>query len=226
MPKEQVTAAQPHNVERLREEINAKNFIKSKIVQIQKLGLQPENQITALQTMINDSELSEQEQKTFQTDEAHKIINKAREFIKKLEPGAMVTVEWRRQPIFIVRRTKESLQLLKQIPQKVLKDPESQNLNQQPEYATNEVRSSNPEYLVIKGVCTHLGCAPKFRPELAAADLGSDWVGGFFCPCHGSKFDLAGRVYAGAPAGANLPVPPHRFDGDVVVVGEDPEVAS
>jgi len=146
--------------------------------------------------------------------------------IKKLEPGAMVTFEWRRQPIFIVRRTEESLALLKKIPKSNLKDPDSEDLAQQPEYARNETRASNPEYLVIKGVCTHLGCAPKYRPELKSEGLGDDWVGGFFCPCHGSKFDLAGRVYRGAPAGANLPVPPHRFEGDALIIGEDQEAAS
>ena len=146
--------------------------------------------------------------------------------IKKLELGAMVTVEWRRQPIFIFLRTEESLALLKKIPKGDLKDPESENLAQQPEYARNETRASNPEFLVIKGVCTHLGCAPKYRPELKSEGLGDDWVGGFFCPCHGSKFDLAGRVYSGAPAGANLPVPPHRFEGDALIIGEDQEAAS
>ncbi len=139
----------------------------------------------------------------------------------KIEPGAMVTVEWRRQPIYIVRRTQEALDLLKAIPKSDLKDADSENLAQQPEYARNETRASDPEFLVLKAVCTHLGCAPKYRPEVAPADLGKNWVGGFFCPCHGSRFDLAGRVYAGAPAGANLPVPPHRVDGDVIVIGED-----
>jgi ubiquinol-cytochrome c reductase iron-sulfur subunit len=143
------------------------------------------------------------------------IFNKS-----KIEPGAMVTVEWRRQPIYVVRRTQESLDLLKTIPKSDLKDADSENLAQQPEYARNETRASDPEFLVLKAVCTHLGCAPKYRPELGG-DLGADWMGGFFCPCHGSRFDLAGRVYAGAPAGANLPIPPHRFDGDVLVIGED-----
>ncbi len=146
--------------------------------------------------------------------------------ISKLEPGAMVTVEWRRQPIYIVRRTDEALDLLKKIPKNDLKDADSENLDQQPDYARNDTRASNPEYLILKGVCTHLGCAPKFRPEVAPADLGNEWVGGFFCACHGSRFDLAGRVYSGAPAGANLPVPPHRFEGDAVIIGEDPEAAS
>lgn len=144
----------------------------------------------------------------------------------KLEPGAMFTVEWRRQPIYVVRRTPESLDLLKQIPKSDLKDPDSANLEQQPDYARNEIRASNPEILVVLGVCTHLGCAPKYRPELASEGLGDDWVGGFFCPCHGSKFDLAGRVYADAPAGANLPVPPYRFEGNALIIGEDQEAAS
>ena len=148
-----------------------------------------------------------------------------RQNISKIEPGAMVTVEWRRQPVYVVRRSEEMLKLLDSIPAPELKDPNSDNTGQQPDWAKNDYRSSNPEYLVIKAVCTHLGCAPKFRPELAAADLGADWVGGFFCPCHGSRFDLAGRVMSGSPAGSNLEVPPYRYEGDVLIVGEDQESA-
>ena len=147
-----------------------------------------------------------------------------RQNISKLEPGGMVTVEWRRQPVYVVRRTQKTLELIDEIPPSDLKDPNSE-ADQQPAWAQNEYRSSNPEYLVIKAVCTHLGCAPKYRPELAPEDLGEDWVGGFFCPCHGSRFDLAGRVLAGSPAGANLVVPIYRFEGDVLVIGEDQESA-
>jgi ubiquinol-cytochrome c reductase iron-sulfur subunit len=104
-------------------------------------------------------------------------------------------------------------------------DPNSER-PQQPEYAKNEVRSLKPEYLIVTGLCTHLGCAPKYRPELAPSDLGSDWLGGFFCPCHGSKFDLAGRVFKGVPAPSNLEVPPHSYESnDVIVIGVDQETA-
>ena len=138
--------------------------------------------------------------------------------ISKMEPGSMVTLEWRRQPIYVVRRTPESLDLLKTIPNEDLKDADSL-LSDQPSYAQNVERSSDPEFLVLKAVCTHLGCAPKYHPK--PGDLDADWKGGFFCPCHGSKFDLAGRVYSGAPAGANLPIPPYMIDGGVITVGED-----
>ena len=139
----------------------------------------------------------------------------------KMEPGALAVVEWRREPIYVVRRTKEALGLLEAITGDKLKDAASDNIEQQPEYAKNTHRSKNPEYLVIKAVCTHLGCAPKYRPEVKSEGLGEDWVGGFFCPCHGSKFDLAGRVFAGSPAGSNLKVPPYKFDGNAIIVGED-----
>ncbi len=144
--------------------------------------------------------------------------------ISKLEQGAMIVVEWRGKPVYVVRRTDEQLQSLSQLNDK-LADPESVR-PQQPAYIGGESRALNPEYLVVIGLCTHLGCAPKHRPELGAADLGADWLGGFFCPCHGSKFDLAGRVYKGVPAPANLEVPPYRYEGDsVLVVGEDAEAA-
>ena len=143
--------------------------------------------------------------------------------ISKIEPGAMVVEEWRREPIFIVRRTPESLGLLKEVPGDELKDPNSDVLEQQPDYARNDVRSRSPEILVLKGVCTHLGCAPKLYSAQDSYEPG--WPGGFFCPCHGSKFDLAGRVYSSAPAGKNLPVPPHQFDGDMLTVGIDEESA-
>lgn len=144
--------------------------------------------------------------------------------VSKLEPGAMVVVEWRGKPVYVVRRTAEQLANLAAVTGK-LADPDSQR-PQQPAYIGGEARAVNPEYLVVVGLCTHLGCAPKHRPELGAADLGSDWLGGFFCPCHGSKFDLSGRVYKGVPAPSNLLVPPYRFDSDsVIVIGEDSEVA-
>jgi ubiquinol-cytochrome c reductase iron-sulfur subunit len=129
--------------------------------------------------------------------------------ISKVEPGAMVRVEWRGRVIMIVHRTDEMLNRLADL-EDVLADPTSIN-SEQPTYASNEYRSVRPEILVVEGVCTHLGCAPTPRFEVAAADLGADWLGGFFCPCHGSKFDLAGRVYSGVPAPTNLRIPPHTF---------------
>lgn len=143
--------------------------------------------------------------------------------ISKIEPGAMVTVEWRGKPVFIVRRTQAALDSLKKVEdQGVLLDASS-NEPQQPEYAKNAERAINKEFAILLGVCTHLGCAPSFRPDVGAADLGGDkWQGGFFCPCHGSKYDLAGRVYVAVPAPLNLEVPPHRYESEfVVVIGED-----
>ncbi len=140
--------------------------------------------------------------------------------VSRLEPGAMVRVEWRGRVIFIVRRTEAMLSKLNE-PNQELKDPNSEVVEQQPEYAVNEFRSIKPEYLVVEGVCTHFGCAPVARFELASADLGADWPGGFFCPCHGSMFDLAGRVFGG-PAPTNLRVPPHRFVNETtILVGVD-----
>lgn len=139
----------------------------------------------------------------------------------KLEPGQMVIVEWRGKPVFVVRRTKEALEQLVQM-DGVLADPASQVAAQQPGSIKSPYRSIEPEYLVVLGVCTHLGCSPKFRPELAPADLGSDWKGGFFCPCHGSKFDLSGRVYKGVPAPTNLEVPPYKFVSEkVILIGSE-----
>ncbi len=142
--------------------------------------------------------------------------------ISKLEPGQRMTVEWRGRPIWIVRRTPEALAGLKVLADR-LRDPTSDE-PQQPKYATNEYRSIKPEYLVLIGICTHLGCSPTYRPDVAAVDLGSDWAGGFFCPCHGSRFDFAGRVYKGVPAPINLEVPPHRYVNEhVLIIGVDQE---
>lgn len=141
--------------------------------------------------------------------------------LTKIQPGQMVTEEWRGKPVFIVRRTEEALAGLKKVAEQV-SDPDSLNA-QQPDYAQNETRSRKPEFMIMLGVCTHLGCAPQFRPDVGAKDLGGDsWQGGFFCPCHGSKFDLAGRVYKSVPAPLNLEVPPHYYESDtVIVVGEE-----
>jgi len=140
--------------------------------------------------------------------------------ISKLEPGAMTRVEWRGRAIFVVNRTDEMLGTLAKDADR-LKDPDSED-SVQPEDAKNEHRSVRPQFLVLEGVCTHLGCAPMPRFEVAPADLGADWPGGFYCPCHGSKFDLAGRVFAGVPAPLNLPVPPYRFLNDsTIMIGSD-----
>ncbi|HKK22544.1 MAG TPA: ubiquinol-cytochrome c reductase iron-sulfur subunit [Pseudohaliea sp.] len=146
--------------------------------------------------------------------------------LSKLEPGAMVVVEWRGKPVYVVHRTAEMLELLSSV-DGYLKDPASENAIQPP-YVSGIERSIRPEFLVIEGLCTHLGCAPKYRPEVGAADLGGDrWAGGFFCPCHGSKFDLAGRVYSGVPASTNLVIPPHNFTagGNILEIGVDAEAA-
>lgn len=144
--------------------------------------------------------------------------------ISKLDEGRLLTVEWRGKPVWIVKRSKKTLEDLPTLDGS-LRDAASDN-EQQPEYAKNAARSRKPEVLVLVGICTHLGCSPTFRPDLAAADLGADWKGGFFCPCHGSKFDLAGRVYSGVPAPTNLEVPPHYYVSDnVILVGEDGSAA-
>jgi ubiquinol-cytochrome c reductase iron-sulfur subunit len=142
--------------------------------------------------------------------------------ISKLEPGQMVRVKWRGKPVWLVRRTQKMLEVLPTLdPQ--LSDPESLE-SIQPPYAQNEYRSIKPEFLVTVGICTHLGCSPTYRPDAGAADLGADWEGGFFCPCHGSKFDLAGRVYKGVPAPTNLDVPPHTYLSETeLLIGEDDE---
>lgn len=131
--------------------------------------------------------------------------------ISKIEPGAILKVNWRGQAVFIVRRTAEMLATLK-TPEVVnnLRDPESVQ-SEQPAYAKNETRSMKPEFLVLIGVCTHLGCAPLDRFQPQDPELGATWPGGFYCPCHGSKFDLAGRVFKDVPAPTNLRVPPYRF---------------
>ena len=144
--------------------------------------------------------------------------------ISKLEPGQMVIVEWRGKPVFVVRRTEETLANLSKRDD-VLRDPGCLE-GDQPDYVSKEYRSIKPEYLVLTGLCTHLGCSPKYRPELAPEDLGPDWLGGFFCPCHGSRFDLAGRVFKGVPAPTNLTVPPYKYTSDTtIIIGVDEEEA-
>lgn len=141
--------------------------------------------------------------------------------ISKVEPGMMVTVEWRGKPVWVVHRTKEMIGRLSKLDGQVA-DPKS-SVRMQPDYATNEARSIKDEYLVLVGICTHLGCSPSQKLAAGAeSGLGEDWPGGFFCPCHGSKFDLAGRVYKGVPAPVNLEVPPHMYLSDTrLLIGED-----
>lgn len=142
--------------------------------------------------------------------------------LSRLEPGQLMTVEWRGKPVWIVHRTPEMNQLLAN-PNNELRDPTSE-LPQQPEYAHNPLRSIKPEYLVLLGVCTHLGCTPSYKPTLN--ELGPGWPGGFYCPCHGSRFDLAGRVFKGVPAPINLEVPPYHFISDTkIIIGEAPQHA-
>ncbi len=136
--------------------------------------------------------------------------------ISKIEPGQQIVAEWRGQPVFVLHRTPEIMEGLKKIEAK-LADPESKE-SDQPTYVDDEERSIKPELLIVLGVCTHLGCAPNFRPEVAPADLGPEWVGGYFCACHGSRYDLAGRVYKSQPAPLNLPVPPHSYETDSIVI--------
>lgn len=138
--------------------------------------------------------------------------------LSKIEPGQQAIVEWRGKPVWIIRRTKEMLTQL-DTENAQLRDPDSL-VEQQPSYAKNHYRSIRPEYLVLIGICTHLGCSPKYKP--IERELGPDWPGGFFCPCHGSTFDLAGRVFKNVPAPINLAVPPYRFVSDTrIIIGED-----
>jgi ubiquinol-cytochrome c reductase iron-sulfur subunit len=140
--------------------------------------------------------------------------------ISAIEPGSMISVEWQGKPVWIVRRTQEMLDLLSKHDGD-LADPSS-SIPQQPEYCNNPTRSIKPEVLVVLGICTHLGCSPTFRPEVAPADLGANWAGGWFCPCHGSRFDLAARVFKGVPAPTNLIIPPHMYLSETrLLIGDD-----
>jgi ubiquinol-cytochrome c reductase iron-sulfur subunit len=136
--------------------------------------------------------------------------------VSKLEPGQMTETTWRKQRIYVVRRTPEMVQALAKVDGE-LKDPKSEE-STQPEYAKNELRARNPDFLVLIGNCTHLGCLPKARFQAGLPELGADWPGGFFCPCHGSRFDLAGRVFEGSPASVNLAVPPYDFVNETTLV--------
>jgi ubiquinol-cytochrome c reductase iron-sulfur subunit len=145
--------------------------------------------------------------------------------LTRITPGTMTTVEWRGRPVWVLHRTQEMLATLGQHDSELV-DPRSTE-DQQPYYATNRFRSVRPEWFIATGICTHLGCVPTFRPEVAPPDLGPDWPGGFFCPCHGSRFDLAGRVYRNVPAPRNLEVPPYSFAGNnEIIVGQEPNTAN
>lgn len=144
--------------------------------------------------------------------------------ISALAPGDMQVVAWRGKPVWIIRRTKEMLASIKK-GDGIVADPQSK-VPQQPDYAKNEFRSIKDEYAVLVGVCTHLGCSPQLKDGEAKAEMGAEWNGGFYCPCHGSKFDFAGRVYKGAPAPINLEVPKYAFLSDTrIVIGEDSAVS-
>ena len=146
--------------------------------------------------------------------------------VSKLGPGEILgpIPAWRDKPIFVIKRSEEMLEKLNGQNDR-LADPESERM-QQPNYAKNETRSIRRDVIVLVGLCTHLSCSPKFRPAVQPESFDPNWVGGFYCPCHGSKFDLAGQVYAGVPAPSNMEVPPHYFESDsVVVIGEDKESA-
>ncbi|NYT52666.1 MAG: ubiquinol-cytochrome c reductase iron-sulfur subunit [Candidatus Vesicomyosocius endoextente] len=144
--------------------------------------------------------------------------------ISKLNNGQLVRVLWRKKPVWIFKRDKKTIENLITL-NSILTDPNSNEVSQQPKYAQNPYRSINPDVAVIIGVCTHLGCSPTYRPEIGASDLGGkSWKGGFYCPCHGSKFDLAGRVYTGVPAPTNLVIPPYHFVADSLIrIGVDPK---
>ena len=144
--------------------------------------------------------------------------------LSKLEPGQQIVVEWRGKPVFVVRRTPDMLQEIRGVDSKV-RDPDSDK-SEQPDYAKNEYRSIKDEYLIVVGLCTHLGCSPKYLPEVKPMEFDADWKGGYHCPCHGSKFDLAGRVYKSVPAPTNLVVPPYNYESDmVIIIGKDKENA-
>jgi ubiquinol-cytochrome c reductase iron-sulfur subunit len=145
--------------------------------------------------------------------------------IGKIEAGQKVTFAWRGLPVFVVNRTKPQLDALKTVTG--LKDPNSDNTDQQPKYAQNETRSIKPEWLVVTGICTHLGCVPDYFPDLKPEPFDPNWKGGFFCPCHKSRYDMAGRVFDGVPAPANLAVPDYKFLDDTrIMIGVSPQGAA
>ena len=143
-----------------------------------------------------------------------------------LQEGQRLILEWRGQPIWIVKRSKAILDALPTLDAN-LRDPQSSNKDQQPSYITGETRSLKPEISVLVGLCTHLGCSPEMAAEIKPEPYDPNWKGGYFCPCHKSRYDLSGRVFKAQPAPANLPVPPYRFaDDNTIVIGEDPQGAA
>ena len=145
--------------------------------------------------------------------------------VSKLEPGQIITIEWQRKPVWVLRRTQEALATLNEV-EGQLRDPQSEE-SLQPKNSKNQTRSIKPEIFVAVGICTHLSCSPTYRPDIAPADLGSDWKGGFFCACHGSRFDIAGRVFQGVPAPTNLEIPAYRYlDDNHIIIGEDSQEAN
>ena len=143
--------------------------------------------------------------------------------ISKIQVGQKIQVAWRKQPVFVIRHSKEALANLSKIEDK-LDDPRSNNIDE-PYRNINPTRSTSDEFTVIAGVCTHLGCSPKYYPEMEPQPWDESWIGGFFCPCHGSMFDIVGRVFKGVPAPTNLKVPPHTFSGNILTIGEDGAIA-
>jgi ubiquinol-cytochrome c reductase iron-sulfur subunit len=142
--------------------------------------------------------------------------------IRQIKPGELMTVEWRGKPVWLLRRTPDMLATLRTLDDQ-LADPRSTRREQQPDYARNEFRSIKPDLGVLVAICTHLGCVPTFKPQPGGGDIGASWPGGFYCPCHGSKFDLAGRVFKNVPAPSNLEVPPHHYRADsTLLIGEGP----
>ncbi len=146
--------------------------------------------------------------------------------ISKLELGQQMIVEWRGKPVWVVKRGEKALANLKSMDPGKLSDPNSE-VPQQPEYIPHDAdRSIRPEISVLVGICTHLGCSPSYKPEVGPQDFDQNWTGGFYCPCHGSRFDLSGRVYKGSPAPTNLVIPPHKYEGDdILIIGVDQENA-
>ncbi|SIT09229.1 ubiquinol-cytochrome c reductase iron-sulfur subunit [Neptunomonas antarctica] len=144
--------------------------------------------------------------------------------ISKLEPGQQMIVEWRGKPVWVVKRGEEAMANLKNFDVDTLSDPNSL-VEHQPDYVSKDAyRAIHKEISVLVGICTHLGCSPSYRPEIAPEDLGASWVGGYYCPCHGSRFDLSGRVLKGSPAPTNLVVPPYNFESDnILIIGVDQE---
>ena len=146
--------------------------------------------------------------------------------ISALAEGTRMVLEWRGQPIWIVKRSKAMLDVLPTLDTR-LRDPKSANADQQPKYAQNEYRSIKPEISVLVGLCTHLGCSPEMKAEIKPEPFDPNWKGGYFCPCHKSRFDMAGRVFDGVPAPINLLVPPHHYESDTsIVIGVDPTGAA